>query len=72
MSGDQTTATKEAEICLLSAQIHSATAGLASLVSEYDTSLRWAEGGARTCAHWLTINAGFDLRTSSELVDRNS
>ena len=68
MSGAAKGATKEAEICLLSAQIHSATAGLGSLVSEYDASLRWAEAGARTCAHWLTINAGFDLRTSSELV----
>lgn len=60
--------TKEASICVLSAQIHSGTARLATLASEYDTSLRWADAGARTCAHWLTINAGFDLRTSSELV----
>lgn len=68
MSGAGTAATKEAEICVLSAQIHSATARLARLVSEYDTSLVWAEAGARSCPHWLAINAGFNLRTGSELV----
>lgn len=68
MSAAETGDTKEAEICVLSAQIHSATARLAVFASEYDTSLRWADAGARSCAHWLTVNAGFDLRTSSELV----
>src|SRR5215472_12455931 len=56
------------EICLLSAQIHAATARLAGLVGSYDAGSRWADHGARTCAHWLTINAGFDLRSSGELV----
>lgn len=58
----------EDEICTLAAQIHAATARLAGLIAEQDRSLRWAEAGARSCAHWLTIATGFDLRSSNELV----
>lgn len=58
----------EEEIQLLAAQIHAATARLCSLAANYDAGLAWANGGFRTSAHWLTVNAGFGLRTSSELV----
>lgn len=56
------------EICVLAAQIHAATARLAGLVAKYDTGMRWAEAGARSCAHWLSVAAGFDLRSGNELV----
>lgn len=41
---------------------------LAKLVADYDSSEAWAEAGARSCAHWLSVAAGFDLRSSAELV----
>ena len=56
------------EICLRSAQIHAETAHLSRMVAKYDSSGDWAGIGVRSCAHWLTIAAGFDLRTSSELI----
>lgn len=58
----------EAEIRALAAQVHAATARLATMVATQDTSHRWAEAGARSCAHWLSIAIGVDLRTGSELV----
>ena len=56
------------EIRLLSAQIHAATARLTTLVAGYDAGLAWADGGFRSNAHWLTVNTGFGLHSSSELV----
>ena len=56
------------EICPLSAQIHAGTAQLCQMVARYDSSGEWAGIGVRSCAHWLTIAAGFDLRVSNELI----
>ena len=56
------------EICARSAQIHAASAQLCTMAATFDSSNEWAGIGVRSCAHWLTISAGFDLRTSSELV----
>ena len=33
-----------------------------------DKTAAIAAGGIRSCSHWLAINAGLDLRTSSELL----
>lgn len=56
------------EIRMLSAESHASMARISRMVAKYDSSGEWAGVGVRSCAHWLTISAGFDLRTSSELV----
>ena len=56
------------EICALSAHVHADMSRLAELVADYDSSEAWADAGARSCAHWLSVAAGFDLRSSAELV----
>lgn len=56
------------EICELAAEVHAGTARLAAMVARYDSSEAWAEAGMRSCAHWLTVAAGFDLRSSNELL----
>jgi hypothetical protein len=52
----------------LSAQIHAATAELVQLSAEYDDVGGWLGVGLRSCAHWLSIHAGFDVHTGAEMV----
>lgn len=52
----------------LSAQIHAAMAELVALAARMDSDATWFEDGVLSCAHWLTINTGVDVRTGSELV----
>src|SRR5438552_5683103 len=58
----------EGRIGLLAARIHAAMYELAVLAAEYDASGQWAGVGVRSCAHWLSITIGVDLRTGTELV----
>src|SRR6266545_50620 len=52
----------------LAAHVHSALAELALLAASYDSAEGWAAAGIRSCSHWLAINAGLDMRSSSELL----
>jgi hypothetical protein len=52
----------------LAANIHAATAELARLAADFDTAEQWAGNGIRSCAHWLSINTGFDTWTAAELL----
>ena len=56
------------EISEQSTRTHAAMARICRLAAAYDSSEAWATMGTRSCAHWLTVTAGFDLRTSSEVV----
>jgi len=56
------------EICELSAHIHGATADLTRMLAAFDDSEEWGGVGMRSCAHWLSIHAGFDLWTARELL----
>ena len=56
------------DISAQSLQTHAAMARMCRLAAAYDSSEAWATMGTRSCAHWLTVTAGFDLRTSSEVV----
>jgi Domain of unknown function (DUF222)/HNH endonuclease len=60
--------TLEGEICEVSAHAHAAMARVAKACAEFDAIDGWAAGGIRSFPHWLAINAGFDMHTSSELV----
>jgi hypothetical protein len=56
------------EIAVRAAHIHSATAGLALLVAEFDDLRDWPRYGVRSPEHWLTITTGMDLWRGRELV----
>src|SRR2546430_11502916 len=52
----------------LGAHVHAGLAELAQLVAAFDDGQGWAYPGFRSCAHWLSIHAGLDLRTGSDLL----
>ncbi|MGH7904214.1 MAG: DUF222 domain-containing protein [Candidatus Dormibacteraceae bacterium] len=52
----------------LSAHLNAALAELAGLVAAFDEGEGWAEGGIRSCPHWLSINAGLDQHSGAELL----
>jgi hypothetical protein len=52
----------------LAAHVHSALADLVLLAASFDSDSGWAAAGIRSCAHWLSINAGLDLHTSADLL----
>ena len=52
----------------LAGYINASTAELARRLAVFDAAQGWAGDGIRSCAHWLSINAGFDHRTSSDLL----
>lgn len=52
----------------LATQINAATAELVQLSAEYDDVGGWLGVGLRSCAHWLSIHAGVDVATGSEMV----
>ncbi|HEY2599765.1 MAG TPA: DUF222 domain-containing protein [Candidatus Dormibacteraeota bacterium] len=58
----------EDEICEVSAHAHAAMAQVARASARFDAIGGWCAGGIRSFPHWMTINAGFDMRTASELV----
>ncbi|TFG66228.1 MAG: HNH endonuclease [Gemmatimonadales bacterium] len=58
----------EEEIVILAAHIHAATHRLLVLVAEFDRRRGWELGGHRSCAHWLSFRAGFDLGAAREKV----
>jgi len=55
-------------LCDLAVMVHAATAELARLGAEFDRSGGWSGVGFRSCAHWLSLAAGFDLHTGEELL----
>lgn len=52
----------------LAGHVHSATARLADMAAELDSSGEWSGIGMRSCAHWLSIATGVDLWVAGELV----
>ena len=52
----------------LAARVHAATAELARRLAAFDAARAWAGDGIRSCAHWLSINAGLDHHTASDLL----
>jgi hypothetical protein len=55
-------------IGVLAARINAATAELVQLSADLDTDGSWADIGARSCAHWLSINIGCDVWNGGEMV----
>jgi len=51
-----------------SALAHSALADACQAVAEFDEIGGWCAPGIRSFAHWLAINAGFNLHNGSELL----
>ena len=56
------------QLCELSAHLSAALAELAQLAASFDAAGGWAGAGVRSCAHWLSIQAGLDLSTSADLL----
>ena len=56
------------DICGLSAHIAAAQAELAAKTARFDSTMAWSEGGIRSCAEFLSQNAGLDLGTGHDLV----
>jgi hypothetical protein len=56
------------ELCDLAAHTHAGLARIARLAAKFDTAGGWTGAGMRSCAQWLSISAGFDLRSSAVLV----
>src|SRR4029077_13434526 len=52
----------------LSAVAHAALAQVAKASAEFDAICGWGAGGIRHFSHWLTIKAGFEMHTASELL----
>ena len=58
----------ENEICEGSAHVHAGLAKVATACARFDEIGGWCDGGIRSFSHWLTVNAGFDVQTCSELL----
>src|SRR5260221_681117 len=56
------------QLCELSAHVSAALADLVQLIAAFDAGGGWAGAGIRSCAHWLSIQAGLDLSTSADLL----
>ncbi|HEY8679566.1 MAG TPA: DUF222 domain-containing protein [Candidatus Dormibacteraeota bacterium] len=56
------------DICGLSAHIAAAQAELAAKTARFNATMAWAEGGIRSCAEFLSQNAGLDLGTGHDLI----
>ena len=56
------------QLCELSAHLAAALAEFAQLVASFDAAGGWAGAGIRSCAHWLSIQAGLDRATSADLL----
>jgi hypothetical protein len=55
-------------LCELAAHVHAAMAQLTRMAAAFDDQEAWGGYGIRSCAHWLAINAGFDVFTADELL----
>ena len=51
-----------------SARAHVALAAVSQAAAEFDQIGGWCAPGIRSLPHWLSINAGFDAHTGSELL----
>jgi hypothetical protein len=58
----------EREIVSLATQIHAATCRWLCLVGEYDAREGWAVWGAKTCAHWVSLQCGIAPGPAREQV----
>src|SRR5690348_14942988 len=58
----------ERDLRELAAHIAAAQAELTRLLAAFDAAEAWAADGIRSCAHWLSINAGLDFHAASELL----
>jgi hypothetical protein len=56
------------DILGLSAHIAAAQAELAAKTARFDATMAWSEGGIRSCAEFLSQNAGLDLGTGHDLA----
>src|SRR5215469_13970200 len=56
------------QLCELSAHIQAAQAELALRLADFDDETGWGGAGIRSCCHWLSIQAGLDYHTSSDLL----
>jgi len=52
----------------LSAHIQAAQAEFALRLAAFDDGAGWGGAGIRSCAHWLSIEAGLDSHTSGDLL----
>jgi len=52
----------------LAAHIQASLAELAKMAARFDTEGDWGAGGYRSCADFLSVRAGLNLRTGSELL----
>jgi hypothetical protein len=55
-------------LCELAAHVHAAMAQLTQMAAAFDDTEAWGGYGIRSCAHWLAVNAGFDVFTAEELL----
>lgn len=55
-------------VCELAAHMHAAMAQLTRMAAAFDDTQAWSGYGICSCAHWLSINAGFDVYTAAELL----
>jgi len=60
--------TRAKELCELAALVNAATARLVTAAAEFDRDEGWSGHGIISCAHWLSVNAGFDRGTGHEFV----
>src|SRR5215469_13134946 len=56
------------QLCELSAHVQAAQAELALRLAAFDDAAGWGGAGIRSCCHWLSIQAGLDYHTSSDLL----
>src|SRR5438270_96554 len=56
------------DICELLAHISAASAELAAKAARFDESGGWGDGGIRSCAEFLSQEAGLDLHTGHDLL----
>jgi hypothetical protein len=56
------------QLCELSAHVQAAQAELALRLAAFDDDAGWGGAGIRSCCRWLSIQAGLDYHTSSDLL----
>ena len=56
------------QLCELSAHVQAAQAELALRLADFDDGTGWGGSGIRGCCHWLSINAGLEYTTASDLL----
>ncbi|MBV8195036.1 MAG: DUF222 domain-containing protein [Candidatus Dormibacteraeota bacterium] len=56
------------DVTELAAHFHAAQAHVVDVLAELDSSREWEGVGFRTCAHWLSIHAGFGQYTAGAML----